>query len=32
MAFFIGIAGPWLVLAVLDLMAIRRDQETSRIP
>lgn len=32
MAFFIGIAGPWLVLAVLDLLAIRRDRELSRIP
>jgi|UPI000361F069 hypothetical protein len=32
MAFFIGIAGPWLVIAVLDLLAIRRDLELSRIP
>lgn len=29
MAFFIGIAGPWLVLAVLDLLAIRRDRDAS---
>ncbi|WP_336485802.1 hypothetical protein [Methylobacterium nigriterrae] len=27
MAFFIGIGGPWLVLAVLDLMAHRRKTE-----
>ncbi|GJE43268.1 hypothetical protein [Methylobacterium soli] len=24
MAFFVGIAGPWIVLMILDLMATRR--------
>ena len=27
MAFFIGIGCPWLVLALLDLLAHRRDRE-----
>lgn len=31
MAFFIGIAGPWFVLALLDLLAIRRDLDLSRL-
>ncbi|GJD29879.1 hypothetical protein PMNALOAF_1121 [Methylobacterium adhaesivum] len=27
MAFFIGIAGPWLVIALLDLLALNRSRE-----
>lgn len=31
MTFFIGIAGPWLVVAVLDLLALNRMRDASAV-